>query len=77
LARHLLKASHIAYEEVNMDEQDLEQEIARLESVNDHLRTEIEYIDELLRQSGFTRGLESLKEVAQEMIQSPDFEMGE
>ncbi|MCB1149628.1 MAG: hypothetical protein KDK48_05620 [Chlamydiia bacterium] len=60
-----------------MDEKELEQEIARLESINDHLRTEIEYIDELLRQSGFTRGLESLKEVALEMIQSPDYEEDE
>lgn len=60
-----------------MDEKELEQEIARLESINDHLRTEIEYIDELLHQSGFTRGLESLKEVALEMIQSPDYEEDE
>lgn len=52
-------------------------EISRLESVNDHLKTEITYIDHLLRLSGFSRGLESLKEVAIEMIEHPDYEADE
>ena len=57
-----------------MEDRDLEKEIARLESVNDQLLTEISYIDELLMLSGFSRGLESLKEVAIEMIEYPDCE---
>ncbi|NGX58440.1 MAG: hypothetical protein K940chlam3_01347 [Chlamydiae bacterium] len=55
----------------------LELEISRLESINDHLKTEITYIDDLLRLSGFSRGLESLKEVAMEMIEHPEFEEDE
>jgi hypothetical protein len=57
-----------------MENRDLEKEIARLESMNDQLLTEISYIDELLKLSGFSRGLESLKEVAIEMIEYPDCE---
>jgi hypothetical protein len=58
-----------------MNKVELEREVARLESINDQLLTEVSYIDELLRQSGFSRGLESLKEVAIEMIESPDFDI--
>jgi len=57
-----------------MNQQQIQSEIARLESINDQLETEISYIDELLRISGFTRGIESLREVAIEMIEHPDFE---
>ncbi len=57
-----------------MENRELEKEIARLESLNDQLMTEISYINELLKLSGFSRGLESLKEVAIEMIEYPDCE---
>jgi len=60
-----------------MDQQQLKREIARLESINDQLQTEISYIDDLLRLSGFSRGIESLKEVAREMIEHPDYESDE
>lgn len=55
-----------------MKNQELEREVARLESINDHLMTEMDLLDELLRRSGFARGIASLKEVAIEMIESPD-----
>lgn len=50
-----------------MNKQDLQKKIAKLESVNDQLSTEIAYIDELMRQVGFTEGLESLKTTAKEL----------
>lgn len=57
-----------------MNNKTLEKEIARLESLNDQLETELTYIDRLLKLSGFSRGLESLKEVALEMIEYSDYE---
>ena len=55
-----------------MNNQELEREVARLESINDHLTTEMELLDELLKRSGFSHGVASLKEVALEMIEYPD-----
>jgi hypothetical protein len=49
---------------------DIMKKIAELESINDHLLTEILYINELLKNSGFPQGLDSLKQVAQEMLDS-------
>jgi len=60
-----------------MNQRQLTAEIARLESVNDHLQTEVTYIDDLLRLSGFSRGIESLREVAIEMIEHLDYEEDE
>ncbi len=57
-----------------MTNQELEKEVARLESINDHLKTELEYLDELLKRSGFTNGLTSLREVAEEMIESGEID---
>lgn len=42
--------------------------IARMESVQDHLMTELSYLDQLLRQVGFEGGLETVKAVAEEII---------
>lgn len=53
-----------------MKKVEIEREIARLESINDLLMAELAYVDELLKLSGFSRGLESLKEVAMEMLES-------
>jgi len=60
-----------------MNQKQLKAEIARLESINDQIETEISYIDNLLRLSGFSRGIESLREVAIEMIEHPDYEEDE
>lgn len=62
-----------------MEIKEIERDIARLESINDQLTTELTYINELLKKSGFSRGIESLREVALEMLEEPpqEGEMGE
>lgn len=45
-----------------------EDRIARLESINDQLITELEYIDTLLHAVGFPEGLKTIKTVAQEVL---------
>ncbi len=42
--------------------------IAILESINDHLSTEVAYIDQLLRLVGFSNGLETAKLTAEEIV---------
>lgn len=42
--------------------------IARMESLQDHLMTELSYLDQLLRQVGFEEGLTTVKAVAEEII---------
>lgn len=51
------------------NQEEVLREIARLESENDHLATEIDSVDRLLRLTGFPKGLESLKESASEIIE--------
>lgn len=45
-------------------EKELNQEIARLESVNDQLFAELKYVDQLMRQVGFVEGLATVKATA-------------
>jgi len=47
----------------------IERKIARLESINDQLTTEIAYIDKLMRLVGFSGGLATIKATAQEIIE--------
>jgi len=47
--------------------QKLLQKIAYLEFVNDQLSTELSYVDRLLRAVGFTEGLTTVKQAAQEL----------
>ena len=47
---------------------DLVKKLARLESINDQLVSELTYVDRLMRQVGFSEGLESLKSTAQELF---------
>ena len=49
-------------------EQELMKHLALLESMNDQLQAEVEEIDRLLHNTGFPRGIESAKEVAEEML---------
>jgi hypothetical protein len=49
------------------DQTDLNKKLAKLEFVNDQLLTELAYIDQLMRQVGFTEGLDSLKSTAKEL----------
>lgn len=43
--------------------------IAVLESINDQLSTEVEYVDRLMRLLGFSEGLLTVKSTAQEIIE--------
>lgn len=43
---------------------DSSQRIAVLESVVDHLKTEISYLNSILIQCGFSKGISTLKETA-------------
>jgi hypothetical protein len=56
--------------EVIMTKKDLLKKVAHLESVNDHLLTELDYLDRLMRLVGFSGGLETVKITAQELYES-------
>lgn len=58
-----------------MNKELLLKQIAYLESVNDHLMTELGYTDQLLKMSGFPDGLNSLRVVAQEMLNQKNKEI--
>jgi hypothetical protein len=49
---------------------DLLKKVAKLESVNDHLLTELGYVDHLMRLVGFSGGLETVKLTARELYES-------
>jgi len=49
-------------------EQALSTEVARLESLNDQVMTELTYINDLLFAVGFTDGIKSLKAAAQDLL---------
>lgn len=51
-----------------MTKAQLKKKIAQLESVNDHLLTEVSYIDQLMKLIGFSEGIQSVKATAQEML---------
>jgi hypothetical protein len=51
-----------------MTKAQLQRKIAQLESRQDHLLTELEELDVMLRAVGFDEGLKTLKEAAQELI---------
>lgn len=43
--------------------------IAVLESLNDQLSTEVQYVDQLMRMLGFSDGLVTVKSTAQEILE--------
>jgi hypothetical protein len=47
---------------------DLNKKIAILESLVDHLKTELSYLNDLLVQCGFSEGITTLKLAAEELI---------
>ena len=51
-----------------MTKKELMKKIAVLESVNDHLSTEVANLDLLMRMVGFACGIETVKATAREMI---------
>ena len=44
--------------------------IAVLESVNDQLKTEVDYVDHLMKLLGFSEGLSTVKATAKEILDS-------
>lgn len=53
-------------------EEELKKKISELESLNDQLSAEMQYLDQLLRGVGFEEGLKTLKQAAQELLQQDD-----
>ena len=51
-----------------MKKADLEKKLAQLESINDYLATELQYLDYVTRTIGFPQGVESLKDTARKML---------
>ncbi len=61
-----------------MTKKDLKKKLAYLESLNDHLLSELGYIDRLMRLVGFAGGLQTIKLTAQELYATEkDDELGE
>ena len=55
-----------------MDDKLLKSQLAKLESENDQLMTELAYLDDLLKSVGFPRGLASVKDTAKEILNQPE-----
>ncbi len=53
-----------------MKKADLLKKVAYLESLNDHLLTELGYVDHLMRLVGFSGGLETVKLTARELYET-------
>ena len=52
-----------------MTNKELLSKIASLETLNDQLSAEIQYLDTIAKELGFAEGLKTLKEAALEMIE--------
>lgn len=57
-----------------MTKKDLLKKLAQMESINDHLLTELGYVDHLMRLVGFAGGLETVKLTAKELKRLIDAE---
>ncbi len=53
-----------------MKHRDLINKIAKLETINDQLAAEIQYLEKLTRALGFAEGLKTLKAAALEMLET-------
>ncbi len=53
-----------------MKERELIKKIAKLETINDQLSAELNYLERLTRALGFADGLKTLKAAALEMLES-------
>jgi cell division protein FtsB len=53
-----------------MKEKDLHKKLAKLETMNDQLAAEIQYLESLTRALGFVDGLKTLKAAAKDMLES-------
>jgi hypothetical protein len=50
-----------------MTKQQLQRKIARMETVQDHLLTELHYLDQLMKMIGFEGGLAAVKAIGEEL----------
>ena len=57
-----------------MENAELHRKLAYLEFVNDQLTSEVAYVDELLKEVGFKNGMDSVKQVALELIEEGEVE---
>jgi hypothetical protein len=55
-----------------MEKEQLQKRVSELETLNDQLMAELYYLDQLLRQIGFEKGLITLKSAAQELLTEKD-----
>jgi len=55
-----------------MEQERLIKRLAELESINDQLLSELEYLDSLMRSVGFTNGLATVKATALELYERGD-----
>ncbi len=53
-----------------MKQKDLLKKIAKLESMNDQLSAELQYLERLAKALGFAEGLKTLKAAALEMLEA-------
>jgi len=53
-----------------MKEQNLLKRIAKLETINDQLSSELNYLEKLTRALGFAEGLKTLKSAALDMLEA-------
>lgn len=51
-----------------MTKAELQKKIAKLESLNDIISTELHQIDDMMRKIGFSNGLQTVKSTANEII---------
>ncbi len=57
---------------ITMEKKELIDRISKLETLNDQLLAELEYIDSLAKQVGFIDGIKTLKLAALEMIEEQE-----
>lgn len=53
-----------------MKQKELLKKIAKLETINDQIASELNYLEKLTRALGFAEGLKTLKEAALEMLET-------
>jgi hypothetical protein len=51
-----------------MENKKLIKKIAKLETINDQLLSELEYLDQLTKKIGFVNGLKTLKSAAKDLL---------
>ncbi|ANH78530.1 hypothetical protein Cs308_0359 [Candidatus Chlamydia sanziniae] len=51
----------------------MQQQLARLEFMNDQLSRELEHVNDLLRTLGFPEGLTTIKAIAEEVLSEDEF----